>query len=68
MSKKFRIHVKSIQEVTFELPEDAYGDDPVTAEDVIRMEEDNVRSDPTYFMTWKDSTEHVEVDVQEVKE
>ena len=66
--KKFRIHVKSVQEVTFELDDEAYGDDPVTAADVIRMEEENVRSDPTYFMTWNDATEHVEVDVQEVKD
>jgi len=66
--KKFRIHVKSVQEVTFELDQEAYGDDPVTAKDVIRMEEENVRSDPTYFMTWNDSEEHVEVDVQEVKD
>jgi hypothetical protein len=68
--KKFRIHVKSVQEVTFELYGDAYGPKEgveVTAEDVARMEEENVRSDPTYFMTWEDSTEHVEVDVQEVK-
>jgi hypothetical protein len=68
--KKFRIHVKLVQEVTFELYGDAYGPKEgveVTAEDVMRMEEENVRSDPTYFMTWEDSTEHVEVDVQEVK-
>jgi len=65
--KKFRIHVKSVQEVTFELYGDAYGDGDVTAEDVMGIEEDNVKSDPTYFLTWDDSTEHVEVDVQEVK-
>jgi len=66
--KKFRIHVKSVQEVTFELDQEAYGDDPVTAEDVKLIEEDNVKSDPTYFMTWNDSTENVEVDVQEIKD
>jgi hypothetical protein len=65
--KKFRIHVKSIQEVTFELDEEAYGD-PVTVEDVMRMEKENVESDPTYFSTWDNSTEHVEVDVQEVND
>jgi len=66
--KKFRIHVKLVQEATFELDEEAYGDETITAKDVIRMEEENVRSDPTYFMTWNDSEEHVEVDVQEVKD
>jgi hypothetical protein len=70
--KKFRIHVKSVQEATFELYGDAYGElkdgKEITAEDIMRMEEENVRSDPTYFMTWATSTEHVEVDVQEIKD
>jgi len=65
--RKFRIHVKCVQEVTFEVPEEAYDGD-VTIEEIIKLEEDNVKSDPTYFSFLDDSTEHVEIDVREIKD
>lgn len=64
--RKFKIQVKCVQEVILELPEEAYFMG-VTKEQIMKMEEDNVRSDPTYFSFLEDSTEHVTVEVEEVK-
>jgi hypothetical protein len=66
--RKFKIKVKCIQELTFELGEEAYEDESITTEQIAEMEEDNVLSDPTYFDTWNNSTINVEVDVEEIKD
>jgi hypothetical protein len=68
--RKFRVHVKSVQEATFELPEEAYEEADgvkVTVEKIMEMEEYNVKSDPTYFSFNDNSTEHVTIDVKEIK-
>lgn len=64
--KKFRIHVKCIQEVTFEVPASYYPDQ--RPEEVIQLEEYNVRSDPTYFNFLDGATENVEVEVEVFKD
>lgn len=66
--KKFKVTIKSIQEATFTYPEEAWGEGEVTVEDVMKMEEDNVRSDPTYFSFLEDATENVTVEVEEINE
>lgn len=69
MKKSFKVKIKSIQEATFTYPEEAWGEgDDITPEDVMKMEEENVRSDPTYFSFLEDSTENVTVEVEEINE
>ena len=63
--KKYKVKVKSVQEAIFTYPEDAWGED-VTPEKIMEMEEDNVKSDPTYFSFLDDSSEDVTVEVEEV--
>ena len=65
--KKYKVIVKSVQVATFTYPEDAWGENGVTVEKIMKMEEDNVISDPTYFSFLDDSTEDVTVEVEEVK-
>jgi len=65
---KYRIHVKSIEEVTFELPEGSYGDEELTVEQIEKMEAENVKSDPTYFYMWEDATQKVEVKAEIIKD
>jgi len=65
--RTFKIKIKCIQEMTLELPADAYGDPNITAEQIAEMEEDNVMSDPTYFNFNDKATTDVTVDVTEVK-
>jgi hypothetical protein len=68
--KKFKVTIKSIQEATFTYPEEAWGEKGkgVTVKEIMKMEEYNVRSDPTYFSFLKDSTEDVTVEVEEINE
>lgn len=66
--RKFKIKVKCVQELTFEMDEGAYGEESITTEQIANMEEQNVLQDPTYFDTWEDSTINVEVDVEEIKD
>ena len=65
---KYRIHVKSVEEVVFELPEGSYGDEELTVEQIEKMEAENVKSDPTYFYMWQDSTHEVEVKAEILKD
>lgn len=68
--RKFKVKVKSVQEVEFEVTDEAYVENELelTAERIIEIEEDNVKSDPTYFSFLDDATEHVTVDVEEIKD
>lgn len=63
--KRYKVTIKSVQVATFIFKEDAWGDG-VTPEKIMEMEEDNVRSDPTYFSFLDDSSEDVTVEVEEV--
>lgn len=65
--KKYKVTIKSEQVATFTYPEEAWGESGVTPEKIAIMEEDNVRSDPTYFSFLENSSENVTVDVEEVK-
>lgn len=72
-SKTFKIKVKCVQTMELELPASAYCEggntDKVTPELIAKMEEDNVKSDPTYFdTTGAGSTIDVTVEVEEVKD
>ncbi len=64
--RKFKIRIKCTQEMTLELPAEAYGDENITAEKIAEMERENVESDPTYFNFNDNATMNVEVDVDEV--
>ena len=71
-SKTYKIKVKCVQTMELELPASAYCEggnvEKVTPELIAKMEEDNVRSDPTYFNFNEGSTCDVEVEVEEVKD
>lgn len=64
--RKYKVKVKCVQEAEFEVTDEMY--DGETAERISELEIDNVKSDPTYFSFLDNTTEHVTVDVEEVKD
>jgi hypothetical protein len=66
--KKYRVKVKCVQTVEFVFPEEAWYDvdgNPRNAEQIKELEIENVKSDPTYFNSFEDAIDEVEVEVED---